>query len=342
MFVLIKTKEICLQEFVATLDADYKDGFAVTLDVTLLFGHKCQLSIKVKRIYGHLRLEFRREPFCHWLLVFQDEPFIDFDVKSYFATVESPQLAQIITQQLRRAIKRKQTWPSYKIRYQPFFPTSKQSLPTEVLTANGNNLIIGTFDILIKYCDRLSIPSAVYDKQKIPPLSVFLTINVNEQMSADYLYINRDQWPTKEIELIRNVNKIILKEVNYMDRTELLIEDIDPLPNGIDDITVFKAALEDKNVFLLKMQGQDVKTIKQTSRLIKQKTLVVPNDGTTTTSTTTTNGYDDKIQIVVGMPLLHSVRVQRVSDSSNATETEKQVKTIKIIYFYYYLMITGQ
>jgi hypothetical protein len=160
-------------------------------------------------------------------------------------------------------------------------------------------------------------------------------------MSADYLYINRDQWPTKEIELIRNVNKIILKEVNYMDRTELLIEDIDPLPNGIDDITVFKAALEDKNVFLLKMQGQDVKTIKQTSRLIKQKTLVVPNDGTTTTSTTTTNGYDDKIQIVVGMPLLHSVRVQRVSDSSNATETEKQVKTIKIIYFYYYLMITG-
>jgi hypothetical protein len=160
-------------------------------------------------------------------------------------------------------------------------------------------------------------------------------------MSADYLYINRDQWPTKEIELIRNVNKIILKEVNYMDRTELLIEEIDPLPNGIDDITVFKAALEDKNVFLLKMQGQDVKTIKQTSRLIKQKTLVVPNDGTTTTSTTTTNGYDDKIQIVVGMPLLHSVRVQRVSDSSNATETEKQVKTIKIIYFYYYLMITG-
>jgi hypothetical protein len=162
-------------------------------------------------------------------------------------------------------------------------------------------------------------------------------------MSADYLYINRDQWPTKEIELIRNVNKIILKEVNYMDRTELLIEEIDPLPNGIDDITVFKAALEDKNVFLLKMQGQDVKTIKQTSRLIKQKTLVVPNDGTTTstTTTTTTNGYDDKIQIVVGMPLLHSVRVQRVSDSSNATETEKQVKTIKIIYFYYYLMITG-
>ena len=128
------------QEFVAKLDADYKDGFSVNLDVTLLFGHKCRLSIKVKRIQGRLRLEFRREPFCHWLLVFQDEPFIDFEVKTTFATVESPQLAQLITQQLRRAIKRKQTWPSYKIRYLPFFPTSKQSDPTEILSVNGQNL----------------------------------------------------------------------------------------------------------------------------------------------------------------------------------------------------------
>lgn len=313
------------QEFVATLNADYKDGFSVTLDVTLLFGHKCQLSIRVKRIYGNLRLEFRREPFCHWLLVFQDEPFIDFEVKSIFATGESPQLAQIITQQLRRAIKRKQTWPSYKIRYQPFFPTSKQSLPTEVLTANGNNLIPGTFDIIFKHCDRLSIPLSISDKQKSSSISVFLTININEKMSADYLHINRDQWPTKEIELIRHRNKIVLKEVNYMDRTELLIDSFDSVPDGIDDAIAFKSALEDKNIFLLKIQGQDVKTLKQAYRLLKQKLAIVLNDGITTSPTI--NGNEDKIRIVIGMPVLHSVRIQRASELLTTTEADKQVKT---------------
>ncbi|CAF3546872.1 unnamed protein product [Rotaria sordida] len=315
-----------IKKFVANIDADYKDGFSVTLDVTLLFGHKCQLFIKVKRIQGRLRLEFRREPFCHWLLVFQDEPFIDFHVKSYFAAGESPQVAQIITQQLRRAMKRKQTWPSYKIRYTPFFATSEQSLPIEILSANGNNLIPGTFNVLIKHCDRLSIPLRIFDKQKISFVSVFLTVNINEQMCADYLHIERQQWPMKEIELTRNIHKIIAKQVIYMDRTELLIENIDPIPNGIENVAAFKAALEDKNMFLLQIQGHDVKTLKQMNRLLKFKPIVSPNDGTTTSTPPppTTNAYEDKIKIIVGMPLLHSVRVQYAVERSNIIETEKQ------------------
>jgi hypothetical protein len=313
---------------VARLDVDYKDGFSVTLDVTLLFGHKCQLFIKVNRIKGHLRLEFRREPFCHWLCVFQDEPLVDFEVKSYFSTVESPQLAQIITQQLRRAIKRKQTWPSYKIRCQPFFSTSKISVPTEVLSAHGSNIIPGTFDVLIKYCDRLSIPLAIFDKQKASSVSVFLTININEQTCADYLHIQREQWRRKEIEFVRHVTKLVIKEVNYMDRTELLIEELEPLPHGIEDVAAFKAALEDRNVFLLRIQGQAVTTLKQTNRILKHRSVVVSHDGTAAAGATTTaaaGGTEDKVQIVVGMPLLHSVRVQRAVELSHAAETEKPV-----------------
>ncbi|CAF3220753.1 unnamed protein product [Rotaria socialis] len=313
-----------IKEFVAKLDADYEDGFFVTLDITLLFGHKCQLSIKVKRIQGRLHLEFRREPFSHWLLVFQDEPFIDFEVKSYFATVESPQLANIITQQLRRAIKRKQTWPSYKIRFQPFFSASKHSLPADVLSANGNNLIPGSFDVLIKHCDRLSIPLTIFDKQKMPSVAVFLTVNINEKTCADYLYIDRSIWPTKELELTRNIHKILVKEVLYMDRIELLIEQIDPIPNGIEDATAFKTALEDKNVFLLKMRGQDVKTVKQMNRLLKYKPSVSPGDGTLPATTTTANGNEDGVKIVIGMPLLHSVRVQRAAESLSVSEIEKK------------------
>jgi hypothetical protein len=261
---------------------------------------------------------------------------INFEVKTSFATVESPQLAHIVTQQLRRAIKRKQTWPSYKIRYPPFFPTSKQSLPTEILSANGNNLVPGVFDILIKYCDRLSIPLAIFDKQKVSVVSVFLTVNINEQMCADYLQINRDQWKKKDIELTRNENKLIVREVIYMDRTELLIESIDPLPTGIDDVSAFEAALEDKNVFLLKMQGQEVKTVKQTNRILKSKLPIPSTDGTTPT---TTNGNEDKIKIVVGMPLLHSVRVQRAVESLITPETEKSVKSLKSFVAFFNLLI---
>ena len=157
----------------------------------------------------------------------------------------------------------------------------------------------------------------------MPPHQIFLTINVNKEKCVDYLRINRDQWLTKEIELIRNVNKLILKEVTYMDRIELLIEELDPIPNGIENVDIFKAALEDKNVFLLKMQNQDVKTLKQTNRLLKYKSVVVPNDGTTTLNT---SGNEDKIQIRIGMPLLHSVRVQRAVELPSVIETEKTVK----------------
>lgn len=310
-----------IKEFAARLDADYKDGFSVTLDITLLFGHKCLLYIKVKRIHGNLRLELRREPFCHWLLVFQDEPLIDFEVKSSFATVESPQLAQIITQQLRRAIKRKQTWPSYKIRYQPFFPTSKQSLPTEILTASGKNVVPGTFDILIKYCDRLSIPLAIFDKQKLASELVFLTINVHHETCADYLRIKREKWLTKEIDFVRNVTKMTIKEVNYMDRTELLIEEFEPIPNGIDDIQAFKNALAEKNLFLLKIRDEDVKTSKQTQRLLKAKSNLTVQDTASSSSSISTLAGEDKIPIVIGMPLLHSVRVEPIKEF----EAEKQV-----------------
>ncbi|CAF5143883.1 unnamed protein product, partial [Rotaria socialis] len=58
----------------------------------------------------------------------------------------------------------------------------------------------------------------------MPSVAVFLTVNINEKTCADYLYIDRSIWPTKELELTRNIHKILVKEVLYMDRIELLIE----------------------------------------------------------------------------------------------------------------------
>jgi hypothetical protein len=48
---------------------------------------------------------------------------------------------------------------------------------------------------------------------------------------------------------------------------------------------------------------------------------------------TAVNGHEDKLQITVGMPLLHSVRVQRIADVLSTPEIDKQVRRTKTICF---------
>ena len=138
----------------------------------------------------------------------------------------------------------------------------------------------------------------------------------------EYLHIDRNNWPKKEIEVIRSKNKIYAREVKYMDRNEILIDDIDPMPHGIEDIATFKAALEDKNVFLLQIQDKNVKTSKEVNRLLKTKSSASLNDGM---MFKTNNEYEDKMKIVVGMPLLHFVRVQPTTETLNTTDSNKKV-----------------
>ncbi|UJR20987.1 hypothetical protein I4U23_024089 [Adineta vaga] len=285
-----------IKEFQAKFHADYQDGFSITLDITLAFNQKCQLCINVKRIQGYLRLELRREPFSHWLLVFQGEPLIDLDIKSYLSNREAAQLSQIIKQQICRAIRRKQIWPNYKIRYQPFFPTSKRSSPDECLAVIDPSLIPGKFYITIKSCDRLSIPYEISDIENGSSLFIFLTININKHMCEDYLCINRDQWKKYQIEFRPHINQIRVKEVLYMDRIELLIEELKLIPNEIENRMIFEEAFDDRNVFLLQIQGENVHRLKQVNRLLKYKSI---------------DSLDQKIQIVVGIPVLHSVRIPR-------------------------------
>ncbi|CAF3407165.1 unnamed protein product [Rotaria sp. Silwood1] len=305
----VRDERQLIKEVVAKLNGDYQDGFSCTLDITLAFGHQCQLYIKVNRIQGELRLEFRREPFSHWLYAFQDEPLIDLDVRAYLYSHEIPLLAKIIRGRIIHTIRRKNIWPSYKIRYPPFFSKSKQSLPIEIPSVNdNNNFIPGIIEILIKSCDRLSIPFEIFNKENYSLVSIFLTININEQMCKDYLHINRDQWIRKHIEFIPQIHKINIIEVPYMDRTEFLIEEFNPIPDEIEDMTIFKAALEDKNVFLLQIQDQEIRTLKQINRLLKSKS---------------TNGHQQKVKIVVGMPLVNSVQVRRVVEIEDTYTIEK-------------------
>jgi hypothetical protein len=284
----------------------------MTLDLKLLFGYTCQLFIKVKRVQGRLHLEFRREPFSHWLVVFQEDPKIDFDIKSYLSSRESTQLAHIINQQIRRIIRRKQTWPSYKIRYKPFFSSStKQSLSNEIPSFNDNHQFNRSrFYISIKSCDRFSIPFDVIKKDQYP---LFISIDINEQICEDYLRINRNQWIQKILHFQPKFHHIDIKEINYMNRKEFLIEQFNPIPNEIDDKQAFKIALENRNIFLMKIEDTQVQTLKQIHSFI--------HDGS------------EQIEITIGMPLLHTVQVRRTVEFVRKFQFELFRRNFFVKYF---------
>ena len=278
-----------IQKVVTKLNFDYKDGFSMTLDIQLLFGYKCQLFIKVKRIQGHIRLEFLREPFSHWLAVFQDEPKIDIEIKSYLASREIPLLAHIINHHARRIIRRKQTWPNYKIRYRPFFTSTKHPLPPEIFAPLDEKLIPGLLYVSVRSCDRYSIPFDVSNKNEYP---LMISIDISEQNCEDDLCIPRERWMKKSFYFRPKLHRINIQEMEYLNQTEFLIEYLDPIPKEIEDQEAFRNALEDRTVFLVQIDDRRVQTMKDINRLIR--------------------GDDEQIRIVIGMPLLHVIRTRQI------------------------------
>lgn len=98
------------------LELDYTGGFRLAIDVELLFGKSAFLAVRLGRLQGRLRLVLSRLPFSHWSVCFLEEPIIDFQVHSQFEGRPMPQLTSIIVTQLKRVIRRKHTFPNYKIR----------------------------------------------------------------------------------------------------------------------------------------------------------------------------------------------------------------------------------
>lgn len=260
----------------------------MTLDVKLIFGYHCQLSIKVKRIVGCLRLEFRREPFSHWLVVFHTDPTIELDIKSYLFSRENRQLAHLITHHIRRIIRRKQTWPSYKIRYQPFFPSTKHPLFPEILCPNAEKLIPGRFLLAIQSCDRFHIPFEVIQEEEYP---LIISMQISRENCQGFLRMNRKQWWKKNVNIRRNIQRMRVREVLYIDRKEFLIEHFEAIPDEIEDKERVINALKDERLFLMEIDHQQVDSLEQFQRLFNE------NDG--------------QIRIVLGIPRLHCIQVPR-------------------------------
>lgn len=252
---------------------------------------QCQVYVHVKRIQADLRIEFRHEPFSHWLMTLEKEPELDIDMKVYLSNRQCFLVPRFIIEQIRRSLRRKQMWPKYKIRYKPFFPRSIDFLPEEPLVTINRE---GILQISVQQCDRLNIPKGLLTNENSSSLFVYVTLDTNAKKAEDYLQLNREQWAKIALDIDFDQHRIRFKEMIYNDHSEILIDEFHPLPDDFDDAERIRTALEEKNLFLFKLDGQTMKNVDEVDQYLKLKSIEIEKK---------------KIPMLLAIPVLNSVRI---------------------------------
>lgn len=99
------------------LDLHYEGNFRLTIDADMVLGKKGSLALRVKQVSGLARLQFTRKPYTHWSLSFINDPKVELDVQSHFQGRQmQSNITSLISNQIRKAIRRKHTLPNYKLR----------------------------------------------------------------------------------------------------------------------------------------------------------------------------------------------------------------------------------
>ncbi|XP_017126613.1 PDZ domain-containing protein 8 [Drosophila elegans] len=104
------------------LDINYVGNFTTSIDADMVLGKKGSITLKVKQLSGMARLQFTRKPYTHWSLSFLGDPELILDIESkYQGRQMQSNITNLISNQIRKAVRRKHTLPNYKLRYKPFF-----------------------------------------------------------------------------------------------------------------------------------------------------------------------------------------------------------------------------
>lgn len=253
-----------INEFSLLLDLEYKDGFSISVDVDLILGRSAYVHIKVASLKGRARLRFTREPFTHWCFSFIDDPNVQFAVSSHFDGRQITQLTTLIINQLRRSIKKKHTWPNYKMRFKPFF--DQPSLQKNDSGDKEANTQAGTLEISFKECERISEALLL----SYPNATCYLTLSLDEHSCESLLklQINKNEWPLYEVELrcVPGVPDlewgIRLAETYFLNQSELVVVEIGAIgANGANAIKLFDICVA--------VNGNKVNTLKQMNKVLK-------------------------------------------------------------------------
>ncbi|KAK6023834.1 hypothetical protein OSTOST_10368, partial [Ostertagia ostertagi] len=130
------------------IDMDYTGGLETSIDVTTVFGKKANLSIKLTKLAGLVRLILSRKPYSHWTSSFVSTPDVSSQIRG------SLKRLFLIKESIRRALQRKHVWPNYKIRYRPLFPNPFLQ-PSPPLSAFAHIKIEGGLEVTVLQASRL-------------------------------------------------------------------------------------------------------------------------------------------------------------------------------------------
>lgn len=207
----------------------------------------------MNHISGLVRLHFTRVPYTHWSLCFVGDPVIELDIETHFLGryMSQSNVTGLISNQIRKAIRRKHTFPNYKLRYKPFF--HRASAADDDADPNEAPLT-GCLDVNVAELSRLHAPpdvSHVYCTVTMAPMA---WVTAHPYDDANVLC-------SFDIEIHRAKNQQIgivfkqLKDTIYVDTI---------LPNT----PAMKAALCKDDV-LVSIDGKKVQNINHITKLLK-------------------------------------------------------------------------
>ncbi|XP_002119632.2 uncharacterized protein LOC100178092 [Ciona intestinalis] len=173
------------------IDIEYDGNLRLAVDVDLVFGKTAFVSLRIKYLKGSIRLQFSRFPCAHWSVCFVEEPDIKFDVDTSFETKQLPQLGSLIVNQIRRTIKKKHTFPHYKLRYNPVFSFQHVKHHSEE-EVNEIHVNLTAVEVIIAACTRLLIP--IKDgKDPNNQTVVFATLSLDEVSCENTPLLNEEK-----------------------------------------------------------------------------------------------------------------------------------------------------
>ncbi|XP_055609094.1 PDZ domain-containing protein 8 [Uranotaenia lowii] len=231
------------------LDLHYEGNFRLSIDADMVLCKKGFLSVKVRQVSGIARLQFTRKPYTHWSLSFIGDPKVDLEVQSQFQGRQiQSNVSSLISNQIRKAIRRKHTLPNYKLRYKPFFHRVEEDYDLNEITPNG------TLEVIVEEITRLNSPNRLSHVYCTLTLAHMPWVLARQQDDANLIV-------SLDLEIHKAKNQqigIVFKQTDQL----ILIEAV--IPNT----PASKAELKRGDV-LLSIQGKKVTTINQVAKIIK-------------------------------------------------------------------------
>uniref|UniRef100_A0A1A9VUM5 PDZ domain-containing protein 8 n=1 Tax=Glossina austeni TaxID=7395 RepID=A0A1A9VUM5_GLOAU len=233
------------------LEIHYKGNFRTSIDADMVLAKKGSLTLKVKQLSGLARLQFTRNPYTHWSLSFLGDPELDIDVESkYQGRQMQSNITSLISNQIRKAVRRKHTLPNYKLRYKPFF----HKTPDEEV-CEGDIQPNGMLQVKVSEISRLMCPSHLSDIYCTLTMASLAFVEAHQED-------DRHVMVSLDVEIHKAKNQQI--GIIFKQTSAEIVEIEAVLPNT----PAFKSNLKVGDI-LVAIEGKRVSTIQQIAKVIK-------------------------------------------------------------------------